>query len=192
MFMSSADYRESLRALSPRVFVNGRQVESVADDPDLAPGVAAIGVTYDFALDAEKSVLMRPTEEASGKPVNRLLHINRSPQDLMYKLEAVRLLCQEVGCAQRYLTQDALNAIWQAFSVLLPIQSVGFQGDSRSYERCVALRAVVSKDGMTADWFEFPHDFLKRVSNRITNRVKSVNRVVYDVTSKPPGTIEWE
>lgn len=114
MFMSPEDYRESLRALDPTVYVNGRLVESVADDPDLAPGVAAIGVTYDFALDREKSVLMRPTEEMSGAEVNRLLHINRTPQDLMYKLEAVRLLCQEVGCAQRYLTQDALNAIWQA------------------------------------------------------------------------------
>ncbi len=112
--MSSADYRESLRRLKPRVFVNGRRVESVADDPDLAPGVAAIGVTYDFALDADKSVLMLPTEAMTGKQVNRLLHINRGPQDLMYKLEAIRLICQEVGCAQRYLTQDALNAIWQA------------------------------------------------------------------------------
>jgi len=114
MLMSSTDYRDSLRQLSPRVFVNGRQVDSVADDPDLAPGVAAIGYTYDAALDTEKSVLMLPTEEMTGLPVNRLLHINRSPQDLMYKLEAIRLICQEVGCAQRYLTQDALNAIWQA------------------------------------------------------------------------------
>lgn len=114
MFMSSGDFRESLRKLSPTVYVNGRQVESVADDPDLAPGVAAVGVTYDFARDEEKSVLMRPVEETTGQPVNRLLHINRSPQDLMYKLEAIRLICQEVGCAQRYLTQDALNALWQA------------------------------------------------------------------------------
>ena len=113
MFMSSADYRESLRQLNPRVFINGTQIENVADEPLLAPGVNAIGATYDFALDPEKRVLMLPTEEMSGKAVNRLLHINRTPQDLMYKLEAVRLICQEVGCAQRYLTQDALNAIWQ-------------------------------------------------------------------------------
>ena len=113
MFMSSADYRESLRQLNPRVFVNGQRIESVADEPLLAPGVNAIGATYDFALDPEKRVLMLPVEEMSGKAVNRLLHINRTPQDLMYKLEAVRLICQEVGCAQRYLTQDALNAIWQ-------------------------------------------------------------------------------
>ncbi len=113
MFMSSDDYRESLRQLNPRVFVNGTRIESVADEPLLAPGVNAIGATYDFALDPEKRVLMLPVEEMSGKAVNRLLHINRTPQDLMYKLEAVRLICQEVGCAQRYLTQDALNAIWQ-------------------------------------------------------------------------------
>jgi 4-hydroxybutyryl-CoA dehydratase/vinylacetyl-CoA-Delta-isomerase len=113
MLMTSGDYRESLRLLNPRVFVNGRRIESVADDPDLAPGVAAIGITYDFAKDPAKSVLMLPTEEMTGETVNRLVHINRTPQDLMYKLEAVRLLCQEVGCAQRYLTQDALNAIWQ-------------------------------------------------------------------------------
>ena len=113
MFMSSADYRESLRQLNPRVFINGTQIENVADEPLLAPGVNAIGATYDFALDPEKRVLMLPAEEMSGKAVNRLLHINRTPQDLMYKLEAVRLICQEVGCAQRYLTQDALNAIWQ-------------------------------------------------------------------------------
>ena len=82
--------------------------------------------------------------------------------------------------------------IWQAFSVLLPVRTVGVQGDGRSYEKVLALRAVVSKDGMTADWFDLPTGFLREVSNRITNRVKGVNRVVYDITSKPPGTIEWE
>jgi GMP synthase (glutamine-hydrolysing) len=82
--------------------------------------------------------------------------------------------------------------IWQAFAVLLPVKTVGVQGDDRSYERVVCLRAVTSLDGMTADWFEFPGNFLRHVSNRITNEVKGVNRVVYDITSKPPGTIEWE
>lgn len=82
--------------------------------------------------------------------------------------------------------------IWQAFCVLLPVKTVGVQGDSRTYDRVLALRAVTSIDGMTADWFDFPSDFLRMVSNRITNEVKGVNRVVYDVTSKPPGTIEWE
>ena len=82
--------------------------------------------------------------------------------------------------------------IWQAFCVLLPVQTVGVQGDGRTYEKVLALRAVTSTDGMTADWYPFPFDFLRAVSNRITNEVKGVNRVVYDVTSKPPATIEWE
>lgn len=82
--------------------------------------------------------------------------------------------------------------IWQAFAVLLPIKTVGVQGDGRTYEKVVALRAVTSQDAMTADWFEFPASFLRKVSNEITNRVRGVNRVVYDITSKPPGTIEWE
>ena len=87
---------------------------------------------------------------------------------------------------------DLYNKIWQAGSILLPVKSVGVMGDERTYERCVALRAVVSTDGMTADWYEFPNDFLKEVSNNIINKVKGINRVVYDISSKPPATIEWE
>lgn len=82
--------------------------------------------------------------------------------------------------------------IWQAFAVFLPIRSVGVMGDGRTYEHVIALRAVTSTDGMTADWYAFPHDVLARISNRIINEVDGVNRVVYDISSKPPATIEWE
>lgn len=114
MLMSAAEYRDSLRRYRPRVYVDGRAVESVADDPDLAPGIAAIGVTYDFALRDEHALLMRATQRTSGKVVNRMLHMNDSSTDLLYKLEAVRLLCKHSGCAQRYLSHDALNALFQS------------------------------------------------------------------------------
>ena len=84
------------------------------------------------------------------------------------------------------------NSVWQAFAVLIPVKTVGVMGDSRTYEKAVALRAVNSSDGMTADWSKLPDQFLAQVSSRIVNEVKGINRVVYDITSKPPGTIEWE
>ena len=89
-------------------------------------------------------------------------------------------------------SHDLYHKVWQAFAVLLPVQSVGVMGDERTYENVVALRAVTSTDGMTADWAHLPHEFLAKVSNEIINRVKGVNRVVYDISSKPPATIEWE
>ena len=82
--------------------------------------------------------------------------------------------------------------VWQAGAILLPVNSVGVMGDERTYEKCVALRAVESTDGMTADWVHLPYDFLQKISNEIINKVKGVNRVVYDISSKPPATIEWE
>jgi 4-hydroxybutyryl-CoA dehydratase/vinylacetyl-CoA-Delta-isomerase len=114
MQMSALEYRESLRRYSPTVYVDGRLVESVADDPSLAPGVRALGVSYDFALDERHRELMTATQARTGRVVNRMIHINDSKDDLLTKLEAVRLLCKYTGCAQRYLTNDALNAIHQA------------------------------------------------------------------------------
>jgi GMP synthase (glutamine-hydrolysing) len=104
--------------------------------------------------------------------------------DVLRKADAIYL--EEIREAGLY------NEIWQAFAVILPVRSVGVMGDYRTYENVVALRAVTSTDGMTADWYPFPHEILARISNRIINEVKGVNRVVYDVSSKPPATIEWE
>jgi GMP synthase (glutamine-hydrolysing) len=84
------------------------------------------------------------------------------------------------------------DKVWQAGAILLPVNSVGVMGDERTYEKCVALRAVESTDGMTADWVNLPYEFLQKTSNDIINKVKGVNRVVYDISSKPPATIEWE
>jgi GMP synthase (glutamine-hydrolysing) len=107
--------------------------------------------------------------------------------------EKVRIL-QEVDSIfiQSLRNHNLYNSIWQAGAMLLPVQSVGVMGDERTYEKVVALRAVVSVDGMTADWAHLPYDFLSEVSSAIINKVKGVNRVVYDISSKPPATIEWE
>lgn len=104
--------------------------------------------------------------------------------DILRKADTIYL--EEIRRAGLY------DAIWQAFAVLLPVKTVGVMGDGRSYEYVCALRAVTSTDGMTADYYHFDHEFLGRVSTRIINEVQGINRVVYDVTSKPPGTIEWE
>jgi GMP synthase (glutamine-hydrolysing) len=84
------------------------------------------------------------------------------------------------------------DEVWQAGAILLPVQTVGVMGDERTYENAVALRAVSSTDGMTADWCHLPYEFLARISSEVINKVKGINRVVYDISSKPPATIEWE
>src|SRR5262245_15690499 len=110
--------------------------------------------------------------------------VSRDNLDILRKADAIYL--DEIRKAGLY------DKIWQAFAVLLPVRTVGVMGDARTYDHVCALRAVTSTDGMTADFFQFPHDVLGRAATRIINEVKGINRVVYDVTSKPPGTIEWE
>ena len=107
--------------------------------------------------------------------------------------EKVRLLQDADKIYTDLLKSSGLyNAVWQAGTILLPVKSVGVMGDERTYEFTVALRAVTSVDGMTADWAHLPYEFLAEVSNEIINNVKGINRVVYDISSKPPATIEWE
>jgi GMP synthase (glutamine-hydrolysing) len=110
--------------------------------------------------------------------------VTRERLEILRKADAIYL--DEIRKAGLY------DAIWQAFAVLLPVRTVGVMGDARTYDFVCALRAVTSTDGMTADYFDFGHDFLGRTATRIINEVRGINRVTYDITSKPPGTIEWE
>lgn len=135
-------------------------------------------------LEIPDELLMRHPFPGPGLGIRVLGEVTKEKLILLQEADAIYR--EELHSSGLY------SKIWQAFCVLLPVQSVGVQGDGRTYEWALALRAVTSLDGMTADWFEFPHDFLKRVSGRITNEVQGINRVVYDITSKPPGTIEWE
>ena len=111
MLMTTADYRESLRAYHPRVFVDGRRIESVADEPSLAPGINGVGVTYDLAHRPEHAALMTARQSWSGTTINRMTHVDETSADLLAKLEAVRLVCRISGCAQRYLVHDACAAL---------------------------------------------------------------------------------
>jgi GMP synthase (glutamine-hydrolysing) len=115
----------------------------------------------------------------------------RIPGEITFeKLEILRLA--DAIYIEELRTTGLYEQIWQAFTVLLPVMTVGVMGDARTYEYVCALRAVTSTDGMTADVFPFPHEALLRISNRIVNEVRGINRVTYDITSKPPATIEWE
>jgi GMP synthase (glutamine-hydrolysing) len=118
-----------------------------------------------------------------GLAIRVLGALDRPTLDVLRAADAIYL--EEIRAAGLY------QEIWQAFAVFLPVRSVGVMGDYRTYEHVIALRAVTSTDGMTADWYQFPHEVLGRISSRIINEVKGINRVVYDVSSKPPATIEW-
>jgi GMP synthase (glutamine-hydrolysing) len=119
-----------------------------------------------------------------GLAIRILGAVDRAELEVLRQADTIYL--EEIRAAGLY------DEIWQAFAVLLPVRSVGVMGDARTYENVCALRAVTSRDGMTADWYPFPHDVLGRISTRIINEVTGINRVCYDVSSKPPATIEWE
>ena len=135
-------------------------------------------------LDVPESVVGRHPFPGPGLAIRILGAV--TPKRLALLREADAIFIDELRA------NDLYDEVWQAFAVLLPVQSVGVMGDERTYENVCALRAVTSVDGMTADWAQLPHDFLGHVANRIVNEVPGINRTVYDVTSKPPATIEWE
>jgi GMP synthase (glutamine-hydrolysing) len=131
-----------------------------------------------------EEILWRHPFPGPGLAVRIIGEVTRKRLDLLREADVI--VDQEIRKAGLY------RQIWQAFAVLLPIKTVGVMGDERTYEHVVAVRAVQSQDGMTADWVKLPHEVLERISNRIVNEVRGINRVVYDVSSKPPSTIEWE
>jgi GMP synthase (glutamine-hydrolysing) len=135
-------------------------------------------------LGMPRDMLWRHPFPGPGLAVRCLGEINEARLAVLRAADAI--VIDEIRSAGLY------DAIWQAFAVLLPVKSVGVMGDERTYEETCAVRAVHSVDGMTADWAKIPYDVLARISNRIINEVRGINRVVLDITSKPPGTIEWE
>jgi GMP synthase (glutamine-hydrolysing) len=136
------------------------------------------------ALNIDPTILGRHPFPGPGLGIRILGEVSAEKVVVLQEVDAIFI---------NGLKEEGLyNDVWQAGAIFLPIQSVGVMGDERTYENAVALRAVSSTDGMTADWCHLPYEFLARISNRIINQVKGVNRVTYDISSKPPATIEWE
>ena len=137
-----------------------------------------------YKMGLGKEVIGRHPFPGPGLAVRILGEITKVRCDLLREADDIAI--EEIQKAGLY------DKIWQAFTVLLPVQSVGVMGDERTYENACVVRAVTSVDGMTADWARIPPEILARISNRIINEVRGINRVCYDVSSKPPATIEWE
>jgi GMP synthase (glutamine-hydrolysing) len=135
-------------------------------------------------LGLPEEMLMRHPFPGPGLAIRIMGEVNEEHLRMVREADAVFI--------QKLKEKNLYHKIWQAFCVLLPVKTVGVMGDGRTYEQVLALRAVTSLDGMTADWYPFDFNFLREVSNEITNKVRGINRVVYDITSKPPATIEWE
>ena len=151
-----------------------------------------------FLVDAKDKTLGRLATEIAtvlrgkNKPTFTP-HLDTGDFVIVVNAEKVEMLQSADHIYIEALKSEGLyDSIWQAGVILLPVKSVGVMGDERTYENCVVLRAVTSTDGMTADWVDIPYKFLQNVSNKIINSVKGINRVVYDISSKPPSTIEWE
>ncbi|NCP08209.1 GMP synthase (glutamine-hydrolyzing), partial [bacterium] len=135
-------------------------------------------------LDLPRDLVMRQPFPGPGLAVRILGEVSSRRLDILREADAIVL--EEMRAASLY------EKVWQSFAVLLPVKTVGVMGDERTYENVIALRVVDSVDAMTADWSRLPYSILATISNRIINSVKGVNRVVYDISSKPPSTIEWE
>jgi GMP synthase (glutamine-hydrolysing) len=135
-------------------------------------------------LGLDETILNRHPFPGPGLAIRILGSITEQKVKILQEVDAIFIDALKL--------HNLYKDVWQAGAILLPVQSVGVMGDERTYENVVALRAVTSTDGMTADWCHLPYEFLAKVSNEIINKVKGVNRVVYDISSKPPATIEWE
>jgi GMP synthase (glutamine-hydrolysing) len=151
--------------------------------------VRAVGETLGLPID----MVWRQPFPGPGLAVRCLGEVNWERLERLREADAIfREELSQAGLLTMKRANQQVSGSAQAFAVLLPVQSVGVMGDLRTYQEAVALRAVTTEDFMTADWARLPHDLLAHIANRIVNEVSGVNRVVYDITSKPPATIEWE